>query len=121
MSTESTPSLTPAPAAVSPSRAALDLFLISFLILFLELACIRWFPAHVLFLTFFTNIVLLASFLGISLGCLAAGQKRDYLGWTPALLATLVVSAIGVEALFILTNVRVGVETQVSSQVVYFG
>src|SRR5262245_22899107 len=46
-----------------------ELFLVSVLILFLELACIRWFPAHVLFLTFFTNVVLLAAFLGMSLGC----------------------------------------------------
>ena len=41
-------------------RQRIDLFLVSFLVLFLELACIRWFPAHVLFLTFFTNTVLLA-------------------------------------------------------------
>ena len=39
------------------------MFLISLLILFLELAGIRWFPAHVLYLTFFTNVMLLASFL----------------------------------------------------------
>jgi hypothetical protein len=32
--------------ALSPRRAAWNLFLISGLILFLELACIRWFPAH---------------------------------------------------------------------------
>ena len=49
-------------------------FLISLLILFLELACIRWFPAHVLYLTFFTNTVLLACFLGMSVGCLAASR-----------------------------------------------
>ena len=53
----------------------LDLFLISFLTLFLELTCIRWFPSHVLFLTFFTNTVLLASILGISVGCLAANAQ----------------------------------------------
>ena len=55
----------------------LDLFLISFLTLFLELTCIRWFPSHVLFLTFFTNTVLLASILGISVGCLAASRKTQ--------------------------------------------
>ena len=53
-------------------RPALDLFLISWLVLFLELACIRWFPSHVLFLTFFTNTVLLACFVGMSVGCLVA-------------------------------------------------
>ncbi len=67
-------------------RDRLDLFIASVLVLFLELACIRWFPAHVLFLTFFTNVMLLAAFLGISVGCLAAGRRQDYLAWTPLLL-----------------------------------
>ena len=58
-------------------RHRADLFVASVLVLFLELACIRWFPAHVLFLTFFTNVMLLASFLGISVGCLAAGMSAD--------------------------------------------
>ena len=44
--------------------------------LFLELACIRWFPSHVLFLTFFTNTVLLACFVGMSVGCLVARRPR---------------------------------------------
>ena len=64
----------------------LDLFLISFLTLFLELTCIRWFPSHVLFLTFFTNTVLLASILGIAVGCLAANRKSNLLLWTPLVL-----------------------------------
>src|SRR5436190_17510183 len=85
-----------APPAVS-LRARWDLFLISLLILFLELACIRWFPAHVLYLTFFTNVVLLASFLGMSVGCLAAGRKRNYLMWTPLALVTALAVAHSVE------------------------
>ena len=59
------------------SRRTADLFLVSFLILFMELACIRWFGSMVVFLTFFTNIVLLAAFLGISVGCLAASQPAE--------------------------------------------
>src|SRR5438067_7795840 len=77
-------------SAASPAdsrRPGLDLFLVSLLLLFLELACIRWFPAHVLYLTFFTNMVLLASFLGMSLGCLAARRPTDWLARTPMLLA----------------------------------
>ena len=54
-----------------------DLFLVSFLILFFELAAIRWFGATVVFLTFFTNIVLLATFLGMSVGLLTARRPRD--------------------------------------------
>ena len=58
-------------------RDRIDLFLASVLVLFLELACIRWFPAHVLFLSFFTNVMLLAAFLGISVGCLAAEPAEE--------------------------------------------
>jgi len=105
---------------ISP-RARLDLFLISLLILFLELACIRWFPAHVLFLTFFTNTVLLACFLGMSLGCLAVHHPRNYLRATPYLLAIALavgllvdVSRGGLEKLLDVGN-------QASPQTVYFG
>src|SRR5437867_10909686 len=58
-------------------RKSARLFLVSFLILFLELACIRWFASTVVFLTFFTNIVLLSTFLGMSVGCLAAADRRN--------------------------------------------
>src|SRR5262245_4249899 len=81
----------------SPTRARLDLFLISVLILFLELACIRWFPAHVLYLTFFTNIVLLACFLGMSLGCLVAGRSWNLIRGTPMILALAILAGHGVE------------------------
>ncbi|HEV3008888.1 MAG TPA: hypothetical protein VGX52_07635, partial [Burkholderiales bacterium] len=60
-----------------PGRAQRDLFLVSFLILFFELAAIRWFAATVVFLTFFTNIVLLACFLGMSVGLLAARRPQN--------------------------------------------
>jgi hypothetical protein len=36
------------------------------LVLFFELAYIRWFAAYVVFLQFFANVVLIASFLGMS-------------------------------------------------------
>src|ERR1700756_1263415 len=61
------------------SLQAINLFLVGFLVLFFELACIRWFAAYVIFLQFFTNVVLIASFLGMSCGCLAARQPRDWL------------------------------------------
>src|SRR5439155_11722340 len=64
-----------------PRRPYLDLFLISFLILFFELASIRWFGSTVVFLTFFTNIVLLACFLGMSVGLLTAGRKQNFIRW----------------------------------------
>ena len=68
-----------------------NLYLVSAMILFLELACIRWFPAHVLFLTFFTNTVLLASFVGMSIGCLTARSPKQYFYRTPSVLAVAMV------------------------------
>lgn len=78
-------------------RAKVDLFLASALFLFLELALIRWLPAHVLFLTFFTNTILLASFLGLSLGCLAARQGRNHLPLSPVWLAIVIAAGSAME------------------------
>jgi hypothetical protein len=50
----------------------LRLFLLSALMLFLELSLIRWLGANVLYLSFFSNFVLLGSFLGIGIGFLRA-------------------------------------------------
>jgi SAM-dependent methyltransferase len=107
--------------AGSPFRAGVDLFLISLLLLFLELACIRWFPAHILFLTFFTNVVLLACFLGMSVGCLAANRPRNYLLWTPLLLALGLGAALTIHRLGWRLSGLFDVGHQASPQVVYFG
>jgi SAM-dependent methyltransferase len=56
-------------------RADVQLFLTSFLGLYVELVCIRWMPAHVRFLSYFTNFILLASFLGLGVGILSARRK----------------------------------------------
>src|SRR5688500_7865541 len=92
------PGTPPAPiieAMPRPRRPYLDLFLISFLILFFELAAIRWFGSTVVFLTFFTNIVLLATFLGMSVGLLTASRKRDYQRWVlPLALLTIVLAML---------------------------
>ncbi len=64
----------------SKGRLRLKLFLVSFLILFFELGCIRWVPAHVRYLSYFMNFVLLAVFLGMGVGILA-GQRLKL--WLP--------------------------------------
>jgi SAM-dependent methyltransferase len=99
----------------------LDLFLISLLTLFLELTCIRWFPSHVLFLTFFTNTVLLASILGIAVGCLAANRKSNLLMWTPLILVIGLASAHLVEWQRQVSAGVIDVGNQASPQMVYFG
>src|SRR5271157_876047 len=100
----------------------LDLFLVSFLILFFELACIRWFGSMVVYLTFFTNIVLLATFLGMSVGCLAASSRRD---WTRAVIPLLLLGAVAACGVwYVFTNVvpyLIDVGGQGSPQQVYFG
>ena len=44
-------------------------------VLFLEIALIRWMPAYIRLLSYFSNFILLASFLGIGLGCLLAPAR----------------------------------------------
>jgi hypothetical protein len=68
----------------------LRLFLLSFLMLFVELALIRWLGSNIVYLSYFTNFVLLGSFLGIGIGFLRATSKRDLFPWAPAALAALV-------------------------------
>src|SRR5919204_3332240 len=60
----------------TPRAAAVRTFVASFLVLFLEIALIRWMPAYVRLLAYFSNFILLASFLGIGVGCLLAGDGR---------------------------------------------
>src|SRR6266446_1770333 len=79
---------------------ARNLFVVGFLVLFLELACIRWFAAYVVFLQFFTNVALLASFLGMSCGCLAARQERDWLGYFPFIALAAVATALAMFAVY---------------------
>jgi len=101
-----------------------DLFLVSFLILFFELAAIRWFAATVVFLTFFTNIVLLACFLGMSVGLLAARRPQNYIRMVLPLAALAMALAIGVFVAYTAwehqVTINVG-DQHASPRVVYFG
>ena len=68
-------------------RSRSDLFLASFLMLFTELVLIRWTGANVTYLSYFSNFVLLGSFLGIGLGFLRAHKRPDLFSWSPIMLA----------------------------------
>src|SRR5471032_20785 len=61
------------------------LFLSSFLVLFLETSLIRWMPAYIRLLAYFSNFILLATFLGIGVGCLLATRRRNLFVWFPLL------------------------------------
>ena len=64
-----------APESSGPMNVSKDhatLFLISLLSLYFEMAFIRWTPAEVKVLGYFTNFILIAAVFGLGLGCLLA-------------------------------------------------
>ena len=58
--------------------------------LFVELALIRWSGALVIYLSYFSNFVLLGSFLGIGIGFLRARSRVNLFPWSPVALALLI-------------------------------
>ncbi len=64
----------------------------SALMLFLELALIRWLGSNIVHLSYFSNFVLLGSFLGIGLGFLIARKTWSVLPYVPVILAVLVIA-----------------------------
>ena len=114
----------PAPVgqAKRSGRPAAELFAISFLILFFELACIRWFGSTVIFLTFFTNLVLMACFLGMTVGCLAAPRKFDLVNAVIPLTLLAVALSLGVLWIYVrYDRVMIDVGSQESPEQVFFG
>ncbi|QWB28036.1 spermidine synthase [Streptomyces koelreuteriae] len=74
------------------SSVRLRLMLASSTMLFVELALIRWAGANVVHLSYFSNFILLGSFLGIGIGFLIAAERGQWLKrWTPVPLVLLVV------------------------------
>jgi len=107
---------------IDPSEQGLNLFLTGFLVLFLELACIRWFAATVIFLQFFTTIILLACFVGMSCGCMAARHRRDWLGRFPMLALGAVLAALALLRIYSLwKGFAIDVGHQASPQQIFFG
>lgn len=102
-------------------RPAAELFLVSWLVLFLELACIRWFPSHVLFLTFFVNLVLLACFVGMSVGCLVASRPTNFIRYTPAWLLIGIVLGLVTDFNSVHLQAVFAVGNPGKPDVVYFG
>jgi hypothetical protein len=74
-----------------PRGPTYRLVLGSALMLFVELALIRWLGANIVHLSYFTNFVLLGSFLGVGAGFLISRRSWSVLPATPVLLAVLVV------------------------------
>ncbi|HEY9783792.1 MAG TPA: hypothetical protein V6D17_00225 [Candidatus Obscuribacterales bacterium] len=75
----------------SKKNLALELFLVSFVSLYLELLVIRWLSGEVRFFTVFRTFPLVTCFIGLGLGC-ALSQDRLFRFTPLALLSTIVVT-----------------------------
>ena len=76
---------------MSPRALRIRLIVLTFLMLFVELALIRWLGGNVLYLSYFSNVVLLGSFLGVGLGFLWASRSSiGLLRFAPLALGALV-------------------------------
>ncbi len=76
-------------------RTALELVALSFIVLFTELALIRWLGAQVRVLAYFPNVVLVAAFLGLGIGSLLARRNvRLAAWWAPLLLGATAAAAM---------------------------
>jgi hypothetical protein len=64
------------------------LFLLSIFLLFLEMVLIRWISTEIRVFAYFSNLTLIACFLGIGAGCLFSQRPRPTFVWTmPAVTA----------------------------------
>ncbi|MEI6425180.1 MAG: hypothetical protein WCP55_23425, partial [Lentisphaerota bacterium] len=53
-----------------------ELFLLSFVALFLELMVIRWAPSVVRMVAYYANLMLISSFLGLGVGAMIGSTRR---------------------------------------------
>jgi spermidine synthase len=72
------------------SSSSYKLFGYSFLILFFELALIRFIPSNVRITAYFINLVLVAAFLGMGIGMMRVNQERNLTQFFPPLLLLLI-------------------------------
>lgn len=89
----------------------LRLVVLSCLMLFVELALIRWTGSNVVYLSYFSNFVLLGSFLGIGIGFLRGKARVNLFPYAPIALAIFV----GLVFIFPVRIDRSG------SELIYFG
>jgi SAM-dependent methyltransferase len=104
------------------------LFILSFLMLFIELALIRWLGSNIIYLSYFSNFVLLGSFLGIGVGFLRAQAKVRLFPWTPIALAYLTafvylfpveIDRSGSDLIFFGNFTRTGLPTWITLPVIF--
>ena len=84
--------------------AARELVAASAIVLFQELALIRWLPGQVRVLAYYPNLVLISAFLGLGLGCLRAGKRSLRWAW-PASLFVLTATAWALSGIVFTQNI----------------
>jgi SAM-dependent methyltransferase len=93
-------------------RQRWTLFWASFLMLYFELAVIRWIPGQVRVLAYFTNFVLIACFFGMGLGLLLSKSRFDLGRWAPAGVAAVVALASAFRLVWVGTEGEVIIYTE---------
>ncbi len=99
-------------AAVRPlAGTPVRLFLTSATLLFVELLLIRWVPANVKYVGFFSNFLLMASFLGIGLGILLGrhGRRLAISPFAPLLLVTV----------FLVYSAQLNIQARDAGEIIY--
>lgn len=79
----------------------IELFLVSFVMLFAEIALIRWLSTEARIFAYFNNLVLLSCFLGIGLGCYFSRRK-----------VILSMTAITLSVLVLMIKLPIAIEVQ---------
>src|SRR5215470_17682498 len=111
MAVDSHTDQTPPTRWPSPFGVRTRLVSASALMLFTELALIRWTGSNVVHLSYFSNFVLLGSFLGIGIGILRSGRAKRLPYYSPIVLGLLVL---------VIAWKPVTVDRGSSSSVIYF-
>jgi SAM-dependent methyltransferase len=86
---------------MATSHRRLQLFLASFLLLYFELAMIRWIPGHVRVLAYFTNFILIGCFFGMGLGLLLTRARHDFSPFISGGIAVMVAAAAVFKGLWV--------------------
>ncbi len=84
-------------------RVGIELTAASFVVLFQELALIRWMSGEVRVLAYFPNVILISAFLGLGIGSLRAG-KRSLLWTWPLALAVTTIAVLGMSRIAFTSN-----------------
>src|SRR5437016_1567838 len=82
-----------------PNRDSFDIFLLSLIALFLELAVIRWLSSEIRIFAYFKNLPLMAAFLGFGVGFMFIEHAERLLDWFPRLFFVLVIVIAGSQGL----------------------